>query len=139
MPRFIMFIQPNVSDEQWEPTPEAVAEMSKFNEELTRAGLLLALDGLHPLSRGARVRFSGGVSTVLDGPFADAREVVGGYWIIQARTLDEAVEWARRVPAGEGDQIEVRRVFEMSDFPEDVQQAAGELSSAPPEQTEATL
>jgi hypothetical protein len=112
MPRFIMFIQPDASGEQWEPTPAAVAATSAFNEQLTRAGALLALDGLHPLSAGARVRFSGGASTVLDGPFAEAKEVVGGYWVIQARTLDEAVEWARRVPAGEGDQIEVRRVRE---------------------------
>lgn len=139
MPRFILFIQPNISDEQWEPTPAAVEAMAAFNEQLARAGALLALDGLHPLSRGARVRFSGGTSAVLDGPFAEAKEVIGGYWIIQARTLDEAVEWARRVPAGEGDQIEVRQVQEMSDFPEEVRRAAGELSSAPPEQTEASI
>jgi len=138
MPRFIMFIKPNIRDDQWDDlTPEGVERMMRFNEELSRAGALLALDGLHPLSRGARVRFSGGGSTVLDGPFAEAKEVVGGYWIIQARTLDEAVEWARRVPAGEGDEIEVRRIQEMSDYSEEVQ-AVAHLSSTPPQQTEAS-
>ncbi|MBB4660725.1 YciI family protein [Conexibacter arvalis] len=134
MPRFMMFMQPNVSDDRWEPTPAEVTEMMTYNEELTRAGVLLALDGLHPLSDGARVRFGGGRATTLDGPFAEAKEVVGGYWIIQAGSLEEATEWARRCPARDGDQIEVRRIQEMSDFPEDVQ-AVAHLSSEPPEQT----
>lgn len=138
MPRFIMFMQPNVPDDAWEPSAADVEAMMKYNEELTRAGVLLALDGLYPLSRGARVRFEGGRSTVLDGPFAEAKEVVGGYWVIQAKSLDEAVEWARRCPGSDGNQIEVRQIQEMSDFPEDVQ-AVARLSSEPPEQTSANV
>ncbi|RAZ84649.1 YciI family protein [Mesorhizobium hawassense] len=112
------------------PEAEAVATMMKYNAELKRAGVLLALDGLHPPSSGARVSFSGGKPTVTDGPFAEVKEVLGGYWMIDVRSPEEAVEWARRCPAGENDVIEVRRVLEMSDFPEDVQKAAegfGEL------------
>jgi hypothetical protein len=85
---------------------------------------LLALDGLHPPSVGARVSFKGGKSAVTNGPFAEVNEVLGGYWMIDVRSREEAIEWARRCPAGENDVIEVRRVQEMSDFPEDVQKAA---------------
>jgi hypothetical protein len=114
---------PEISDEEWNPSAEDVAEMSRYNEELRKAGMLLALDGLHPPAEGASVSFDGeGVKAVTDGPFAEAMEVVGGYWIIQARSKDEAVEWAKRCP-GRGCRIEVRRVFEMEDFSEDVQAA----------------
>ena len=112
------------------PGAEAVETMMKYNEELKRAGVLLALDGLHPPSTGARVSFKGGKPAVTAGPFAEIKEVLGGYWVIDVRSREEAIEWARRCPAGENDVIEVRRVFEMSDFPEDVQKAAegfGEL------------
>jgi len=98
--------------------------MMKYNEELAKAGVLLSLDGLHPLSKGARVAFSGGKSSVSDGPFTEAKEVVGGYWMIQVKSKEEAVEWARRCPARDGQVIEVRQVFEMTDFPPEVQQAA---------------
>ncbi|CAN5318824.1 YciI family protein [soil metagenome] len=135
--RFMMFISPGVKDEAaWEPTAEAVAAMTRYNEELTKAGVLLALDGLHPSSEGARVSFTGGKSSVTDGPFTEAKELIGGYWLIQAKSKEEAVEWASRCPAGDDDVIEVRRVAEMSDFPPDVQ-AAAELSEEPPEQTAA--
>jgi hypothetical protein len=135
--RFMLFMYPGESYEgQVEPSVEDVAAMSKFNEELTQAGVLLSLDGLHPASEGARVRFSGGKGTVTDGPFAEAKELVGGYWLIQAKSKEEAVEWATRVPAGDGDMVEVRRVYEMSDFSPEVQ-AAGELSQVPPNQTTA--
>ena len=135
--RFMMFMLPGEADEaNWTPSADAVAAMMKYNEELTKAGVLLALDGLQPTSKGARVSFSGGKSSVTDGPFAEAKEVIGGYWIIQAKSKEEAVEWASRVPAGDGDTIEVRQVFEMSDFPEDVQEVAV-LSETPPEQTTA--
>ncbi len=136
--RFIMFVYPELDhDGGWDsPSAEAAAAMGKFNEELTQAGVLLALDGLHPPSKGARVRFSGGKATVTDGPFAEAKEVVGGYWTIDVKSKEEAVEWASRCPMDDGDMIEVRRVYEMSDFPEDVQ-AAAELSELPPEQTAA--
>ncbi len=123
--RFMMIMIPNIPDEaDWEPDPEAVAAMSSYNEELTKAGVLLALDGLHPGSKGARVGFSGGKATVTDGPFTEAKEMVGGYWLIQAKSKDEAVEWASRCPASDGDVIEVRQVYEMSDFPPEVQEAA---------------
>jgi hypothetical protein len=135
--RFMMFMYPGVTDEaDWAPSAEMVAAMTRYNEDLTKAGALLALDGLHPASKGARVTFAGGKPTVTDGPFAEAKEVVGGYWIIQAKSKEEAVEWASRCPAGAGDMIEVRQVFDMSDFPADVQEAA-KLSEQPPEQTSA--
>ena len=106
------------------PPAELVAAMSKYNKSLTNAGVLLALDGLHPPSSGARVSFRGGRPAVTDGPFPETKEVVGGYWLIQVKSKEEAVEWASRCPGQDGDVIEVRRVQEMSDFPPDVQAAA---------------
>lgn len=106
------------------PPADAVARMMKYNEDLQKAGVLLALDGLHPPSAGARVSFSGGTPTVVDGPFAEAKEVVGGYWLIQVRSKEEAIEWATRAPMGDQEIIEIRQVQEMSDFPPDVQEAA---------------
>ena len=105
------------------PDAAAVAAMMKYNEALQKAGVLLALDGLHPPSMGARVSFPGGKPRVTDGPFIEAKEVVGGYWMIQVKSKEEAVEWASRCPANDGDLIEVRQVFEMADFPPDVQKA----------------
>lgn len=123
--RFMMIMIPNIPDEaDWTPSAEAVAAMSKYNEELAKAGVLLGLDGLHPAAKGARVAFSGGRPTVTDGPFTEAKEIVGGYWLIQASSKEEAVQWASRCPAADGDVIEVRQVFEMSDFPPEVQEAA---------------
>jgi hypothetical protein len=124
--RFMMFMIPNIPDEaaDWMPSAEAVAAMTAYNKQLTDAGVLLSLDGLHPSANGARVSFSGGRGAVTDGPFTEAKEVVGGYWLIQARSKEEAVEWATRCPGADGDVIEVRQVFEMSDFPPDVQAAA---------------
>jgi hypothetical protein len=106
------------------PDAKAVAAMMKYNEDLQKAGVLLALDGLHPPSMGARVSFAGGKPTVTDGPFAEAKEVVGGYWMIQVRSREEAIEWAKRCPASANETIEIRQVQEFSDFPSDVQQAA---------------
>lgn len=103
------------------PSCEAVEAMMKFNEQLKEAGVLLALDGLHPPSTGARVSFKGGTPTVTDGPFAEVKEVLGGYWMIDVRSREDAIAWARRCPAGPDDVIEIRRVQEMSDFPEDIQ------------------
>jgi hypothetical protein len=105
------------------PGAEAVKVMRDYNEELKKAGVLLALDGLHPPSSGARISFNGNQPVVTDGPFAEVKEVVGGYWIIDVRSREEAIEWARQCPASEDDVIEIRRVFEMSDFPEDVRKA----------------
>jgi len=122
--RFMMFMYPELSEAEWNPTAEDMAEMGRYNEELRKAGMLLGLDGLHPPAEGARVSFDGdNQSTITDGPFAEAKEVVGGYWLIQARSKEEAVEWASRCP-GKSCTVEVRRVFEIEDFPEDVRAAA---------------
>jgi hypothetical protein len=124
--RFMMLMIPRVyqpdtpagekAGEGFAPCAEDVARMMKFNEELTKAGALIALDGLHPSSKGARVAFKGGKPTVTDGPFIEAKEVIGGYWMINVKSKEEAVKWAKRCPAGDGDVIEVRQVFEMTDF-----------------------
>ena len=106
------------------PDAKAVERMMQYNEELAKAGILLSLDGLHPPSAGVRVSFQGGKPKVTDGPFAEAKECVGGYWMIQVKSQEEAVQWAKRAPMGDHEIIEVRRVQEMSDFPPDVQQAA---------------
>ena len=139
--RFMMMIKPSgdMDEDAYAPGPDDVAAMMAYNEELTKAGVLLALDGLHPSAKGAKVKFSGGKPTVTDGPFTEAKELIGGYWIIDVKSKEEAVEWAKRVPAtsDEDFEIEIRQVAEMSDFPDDVQEAAGELSQAPPEQTTA--
>ncbi|HEV3333283.1 MAG TPA: YciI family protein [Bryobacteraceae bacterium] len=107
------------------PDPKAVAAMMKYNESLQKAGVLLALDGLYPPSAGTRVSFSGGKPKLTDGPFAEAKEVIGGYWMIQVKSKEEAIEWASRCPASENEVIELRQVHEMTDFPPDVQEAAG--------------
>lgn len=106
------------------PDPAAVAAMMKYNESLQKAGVLLALNGLHPPSMGARISFSGGKPKVTDGPFAEVKEIIGGYWMIQVKSKEEAIEWASRCPASNNEIIEVRQVMEFSDFPSDVQQAA---------------
>ena len=100
-------------------------KMEIYNEELSKAGALITLDGLHPLTKGARVSFAGGKPFVTDGPFTESKEVLGGYWMIQVKSKEDAVEWAKRVPARSNDVIEVRQVAEMSDFPPEVQKAAG--------------
>jgi hypothetical protein len=110
------------------PSAEAVAAMMKYNESLQKAGVLLDLQGLHPVSMGARVSFSGGKPIVTDGPFVETREVLGGYWMIQVKSKAEAIEWASRCPASDNETIEVRQVQEMADFPADVQQAASGFS-----------
>ncbi|HKF81775.1 MAG TPA: YciI family protein [Solirubrobacterales bacterium] len=121
--RFMMLMYPQLEEADWNPTAEAVAAMGRYNEELQKAGMLLALDGLRPPSDGGSVSFDGeGKATVTDGPFAEAKEVVGGYWLIQARSKEEALEWASRCPDSNC-RIEVRRVFEMEDFPQEVQDA----------------
>ena len=106
------------------PDAKAVAAMMKYNESLQKAGVLLALDGLQPPSMGARVTFSGGKPTVTDGPFAEAKEVLGGYWMIQVKSKEEAIEWAKRCAGSDNEVIEVRQVHEMADFPAEVQEAA---------------
>ena len=110
------------------PDPKAVEAMMKYNKELQRAGVLLALDGLRPLSAGARVSFKDGRPAVTDGPFMEAKEVIGGYWMIQVKSKEEALEWAKRCPASSNEVIEVRQVMEMEDFPEDVKKKAAGFS-----------
>ena len=124
--RFMMIMHPapQTTAEDYMPNAEDVGAMTRYNEELTRAGAMLSGDGLHPPEKGARVRFSGGRPSVTDGPFSESKEVIGGFWLIDVRSREEAVEWASRCPAADGDMIEVRQVFEMSDFPADVQEAA---------------
>ena len=110
------------------PDAKAVAAMMKYNESLQKAGVLLALDGLHPPSMGARVSFPGGKPHVTDGPFVEAKEAVGGYWMIEVKSKEEAIEWASRCPASPNEIIEVRQVQEFSDFPADVKQAAANFA-----------
>ena len=106
------------------PSAEAVAAMMKYNEELKKAGVLLALDGLHPPSMGARVSFKDGQPVVTHGPFTESKEVIGGYWMIDVKSREEAIAWAKRCPASTNETIEIRQVMEMADFPEDVKKAA---------------
>jgi hypothetical protein len=125
--RFMMLVIPKnyeTAPPDAVPDAKAVERMMKYNEDLAKAGVLLSLDGLTPPSAGVRVSYTGGKPKVTDGPFAEAKECVGGYWMIQVKSQDEAIEWAKRAPMGDNEIIEVRRVQEMADFPPDVQQAA---------------
>ncbi len=106
------------------PPADAVAAMMKYNTALKEAGVLITLDGLHPPSAGARVSFAGGKPIVTDGPFIESKEVLGGYWMIDVASREEAIAWAKRCPASENEIIEIRQVQEMADFPADVQEAA---------------
>ncbi len=117
------------------PDPKAVEAMMKYNQSLQKAGVLLALDGLHPPSMGARVTFAGGKPTVTQGPFPDVKEVLGGYWMIQVKSKEEAIEWASRCPASDNEIIELRQVQELEDFPEDVKKV---IASHPEMQTQST-
>jgi hypothetical protein len=105
------------------PSAEAVAAMMKYNEALKDAGVLITLDGLHPPSMGARVSFASGKPIVTDGPFTEAKEVLGGYWMIEVKSREEAIAWAKRCPASGNEVIEIRQVQEMADFPPDIQEA----------------
>jgi hypothetical protein len=106
------------------PSAEVVAAMMKYNEALKNAGVLITLDGLHPPSTGARVSFKSGTPVVTDGPFAEAKEVLGGYWMIEVKSREEAIAWAKKCPASSNEIIEIRQVQEMADFPADVREAA---------------
>jgi hypothetical protein len=125
--RFMMLIYPGLESEgDWVPDREAVAAMGSYNEELTKAGVLLALDGLHPSSEGSRISFADGERVVTDGPFTETKELVG-------KSKEEALEWAKRCPIGGDVVLELRRIFEFSDFPSELQDAA-QLSEPPPAQ-----
>jgi len=130
--RFMMMMIPAVyqgeqgrnTGADFTPPAEAVERMMKYNEELAKAGALIALDGLHPPSMGARVSYSGGKPRVTDGPFTESKEVLGGYWMINVKSREEAIEWAKAIPADEGDVVEIRQVFEVEEWPEDARAAA---------------
>lgn len=129
MSRFMLFVynDPNIPSETFDqgPPAELVAKMTRFNEELAKAGVLLALDGLTPPSKAARVHFpSGGKPKVTDGPFAEAKELVGGYWTLQCKSRAEAIEWASRAPMPPGSTIEVRQIMDIEDHTPAVQKAA---------------
>jgi hypothetical protein len=118
--RFMVIIKASkASEEGAPPDPQLLLDMGKFNEELIKAGVVLAMDGLHPSSKGARVKFSGKSRTVIDGPFTEAKELIAGFWLWQVKSIDEAIEWVKRSPfssrAGECE-VEIRQVFEMEDF-----------------------
>ena len=118
--RFMVLVKADKSTEAGVmPTRELLAEMGKFNEELAKAGVMLAGEGLQPTSKGARVRFNGNKRTVIDGPFAETKELVAGYWLWQVRSKEEAIEWLKRAPFREGE-VEIRQVFEAEDFGEEL-------------------
>ena len=132
--RFMMVVIPKGYDTaaaDAAPSAEAVARMMEYNKSLQKAGVLLALDGLLPPSTGARVSYTDGKATVTDGPFAEAKEAIGGYWIVQVRSREEAIEWARRAPMANNEIVEVRQIHEMGDFPADVQKAPEDFEEFP--------
>jgi len=115
--RFMLLVKASADSEAGKmPSTELLEAMGKYNEELVNAGVLLAGEGLHPSSRGARVRYGGGAPQVIDGPFAETKELVAGFWLIQVKSMDEALEWVKRAPMQDGDEVEIRRVFEAEDF-----------------------
>lgn len=125
--RFMMLMIPGgyeTAERGTMPDAKSVDAMMKYNEQLEKAGVLLSLDGLHPPTEGARVSFKSGKPVVTDGPFAETKEALGGYWIIDVKSKDEAIAWAKRCPAGPHEVIEIRQVFELEEFPEDVQEVA---------------
>ncbi len=130
--RFVMFMIPAAYQggkgkrvgADFTPPADAVEAMMKYNEELAKAGHLIALDGLHPIEKGARVSFATGKPVVTDGPFIESKEVFGGYWHVEFKSKEEAIEWAKRIPAANGDTIEIRQVFEPEEWIEDAAKAA---------------
>jgi hypothetical protein len=119
--RFMMIVKADKNSEAGAmPSKELIQEMGKYNEELLKAGVMLAGDGLQPSSKGARVKFGKGKQTVTDGPFAETKELVAGFWIIEVKSKAEAIQWAKRIPFSNGEEVELRPFFELSDFPADV-------------------
>ena len=119
--RFMVILPANEpSEAAVMPSDDLIAAMGRFNEEMAKAGVLLAADGLYPTSRGARIRFSGDTTTVTDGPFTESKEMIGGYWIIQVKSRDEAISWMRRAPFGSGVELTLREIIDPADFAEDL-------------------
>lgn len=118
--RFMVIVKANKDSEAGKmPTEEMLTKMGKFNEELAKAGVMLAGEGLHPTSKGARVKFSNGKTTVTDGPFAETKELIAGFWLWQVKSKEEAIEWLKRAPFDNGEELEIRQVFEAADFGEE--------------------
>ena len=130
--RFMVIIKANEKSERGEmPSERLLTEMGKYNEQLVKAGVLLAGEGLHPSSTGARVRLSGTTRTVVDGPFPETKELIAGFWLIQVKSKEEAIEWVKRIPNPDGDdtEIEIRQVFESEDFGPELTTEARELET----------
>lgn len=128
MPRFMLMVMPKGYEKAGPdqlPDVKLVEKMTRFNESLVKAGVMLTGEGLYPPAVGTRLTWSGGKARVTDGPFTESKELVGGYWIIQVKSREEAIEWAKRAPMPDGDTIEVRQVRELEDFPPEIQKAAG--------------
>lgn len=139
--RFMMLMLPKGYEQATPgtmPDAKAILAMMKYNEELQRAGVLLALEGLHPPSMGTRLTFAGGKPKVTDGPFAEATEVLGGFWMIQTKSKEEAIQWASRCPASANETIEIRQVMEMTEFPAEAQKHAEGLAVKMPHITAKT-
>jgi hypothetical protein len=139
--RVMVLVKANEQSERGEvPSEKLLAEMTTFNEELVKAGVMLAGDGLHPSAKGVRVAFKGGERKVIDGPFTETKELLAGYWVWQVKSLDEAVEWVRRMPAPDGDAgeaiVEIRPVFEAEDFGDEFTPELREREAALRAQTE---
>jgi len=115
--RFMVIVKANKDSEAGKmPTEEMLTKMGKFNEELAKAGVMLAGEGLHPTSKGARIKFSNGKTTVTDGPFAETKELIAGFWLWQVKSKEEAIEWLKRAPFDNNEEVEIRQVFEAADF-----------------------
>ena len=135
--RFMVIVKANKDSEAGVlPDQTVLTEMGKFNEELVKAGIMLAGEGLHPSSKGVRVRFSGRERTVIDGPFSETKELIAGFWLWQVRSRDEAVEWLKRAPFTDGEELELRQVFEMEDFGEQMTPELREANERLDEQIE---
>ena len=136
--RFMVLVPGSAESEAGEmPSTEALEAMTKYNEELVKAGVMLAGDGLHPTAKGAKVRFDGGKRTVIDGPFTEARELVAGYWVWECASRDEAIEWLKRAPFEGGVEVELRQIFEQDDFAEQLTPELRATNERLREQTEA--
>jgi len=138
MPRFMVIVPANAESEAGQmPSTEELERMTQYNEELVKAGVMLAGEGLHPTSNGARVRFEGGTTTVTDGPFTEAKELIAGFWLWECASREEALEWLRRAPFDGGTEIELRQVFDEADFGEELTPELREREARMREETEA--
>lgn len=135
--RFMVLVPGNAESEAGVmPSTELLEQMTKYNEELVKAGVMLSGEGLHPTSKGAKVRFEGGKRTVIDGPFTEAKEIVAGYWVWECKSRDEAIEWLKRAPFDGGTEIELRQIFDEADFGEELTPELREREARMREQTE---